>query len=509
MAEKYLLALDQGTTSSRAVLFDLAGHPVGQRSRETHSFYPQAGWVEQDPEEIWESQLAVAQEVLAQTGVSPRDVIGIGLTNQRETTILWERDTGRPVYKAIVWQCRRTAELCDELKARGWQDEIRARTGLVLDAYFSGPKVKWILDHVPGLRTRAQRGEILFGTVDTWLIWKLTGGTVHATDFSNASRTLLFNLHTLTWDREILELLDIPLAVLPEIRPSAGRFGETVADLFGRPLPILGVAGDQQAALFGQSCFAPGLAKNTYGTGCFLLAHTGRRPVFSREGLLTTVAWGLPDGVEFALEGSVFIAGAVIQWLRDGLGLLQSAGESEKMARSVPDTGGVYFVPAFTGLGAPYWDMYARGTVVGLTRGTTRAHLVRAALEAIAYQTKDVLLAMERDSGYRLSALRVDGGASTNDFLMQFQSDILGVPVERSRVAETTALGAALLAGLAGGVWPGREAIAALWSKERTFEPEMAPAEAERLYAGWRRAVQRARNWAVPEGEGQVDNIPK
>jgi glycerol kinase len=496
MTKRYVLALDQGTTSSRAILFDHSGRCAGAVQREFPQVYPRPGWVEHDPAAIWGSQLEVALEVLARARVAPQEIAAIGLGNQRETTVVWDRATGRPIHNAIVWQCRRTAGLCDDLKARGLETEIRERTGLVLDAYFSATKVKWILDHMPGARDRARRGELLFGTVDTWLIWNLTGGKVHVTDYSNASRTMLFNIGDLAWDPVLLEALDIPAAMLPEVRPSSQVYGATAPGLFdGAEIPIAGDAGDQQAALFGQACFTPGMAKNTYGTGCFLLMHTGSRRVDSRNGLLTTIAWGLEGQVEYALEGSIFVAGAALQWLRDELKMIGSAAESEALASAVPDTQGVYLVPAFTGLGSPYWDMYARGTIVGLTRGAGRNHVVRAALEAIAYQTRDVLAAMTEDSGITLRTLRVDGGGAPNNFLMQFQADQLGVPVDRPRITELTAQGAAFLAGLAVGFWRDRTEIAGIWEVDRTFMPVMEAELRERKYAGWKRAVERARGW--------------
>lgn len=494
---RYLMALDQGTTSSRAIVFDDRGRVIAVAQREFRQIYPQPGWVEHDPEEIWASQLAVAREALARAGLQASDLAAIGITNQRETTIVWDRRTGRPIYNAIVWQCRRTAAMCDELRARGLAEAIRQKTGLVIDAYFSGTKIAWLLERVPGARQQAERGELAFGTVDTWLIWQLTGGRVHATDYSNASRTMIFNIHTLDWDEELLRELRIPRALLPEVRSSAGIFGESDVEILGASIPIAGVAGDQQAAAFGQACFAPGMAKNTYGTGCFLLLNTGEQAVPSQRGLLTTIAWGLNGRVTYALEGSIFIAGAAIQWLRDGLGIIAHAAETEALAGSVTDTGGVYFVPAFVGLGAPHWDAYARGTIIGLTRGTNRAHLVRAALEAICYQTRDVMDAMTADAGVPLHALRVDGGAVANNLLCQLQADLLGVPVQRPVVTETTALGAAYLAGLAVGVWEGQKGIAAQWQMDREFRPQMAAAERDRLYAGWQRAVQRAKGWAV------------
>ncbi len=494
--KRYILALDQGTTSSRAILFNKDGLPVAQLNQEFPQIYPQPGWVEHNPMAIWESQVAVAQRLLEQAGVTAMEIAAIGITNQRETTVVWDKTTGEPVHNAIVWQCRRTAGEVDALKARGWAPIVRAKTGLVLDAYFSGTKVKWILDNVPGARAKAEQGELLFGTIDTWLVWKLTGGKVHVTDYSNASRTMLFNIHTLQWDAEILAELGIPAAMLPKAVPSSMVYGETEASLFGVAIPIAGAAGDQQAALFGQTCFGPGEAKNTYGTGCFMLMNTGEKAVESRNGLLTTIAWGLNGKVEYALEGSIFIAGAAIQWLRDELKLINNAAETEEIAQSVADTNGVYLVPAFVGLGAPYWDQYARGTVVGLTRGAGRAHLVRAALESMCYQTRDVLGAMQADAGIELSALKVDGGAVANNFLMQFQSDILGVPVNRPAVNETTALGAAYLAGLAVGFWSGQAELKQKWQVNRRFTPAMDEAGRDALYRGWKRAVERSRAWA-------------
>jgi len=492
---RYVLALDQGTSGSTALVVDPDGRVLARGYAELPQYYPRPGWVEHDPEEIWATVGQAAAAALREAKVSGVEVAAIGITNQRETTVVWERATGKPIHRAIVWQCRRTAPLCDRLRAEGVQPRVRERTGLVLDAYFSGTKIRWLLDEVPGARRRAERGELAFGTVDSWLLWKLTAGAVHATDVSNASRTLCLNLRTADWDDEMLALLGVPRAVLPVVLPSAGVFGETV-DLGWIPggVPVTGIAGDQQAALFGQACFDPGMAKNTYGTGCFVLLNTGTTPVTSRHGLLTTIAWRIQGRTTYALEGSVFIAGAVVQWLRDGLGILKSASDSQAMAESVPDTGGVYFVPAFVGLGAPYWDMYARGTIVGLTRGTTAAHLVRAALESIAYQSRDVLEAMTADAGERVRALRVDGGAVANDFLCQFQADILDARVERPRVIETTALGAAGLAGLGAGVWRSLEAVAERAGVERTFTPAMPPRERDSQYAGWRRAVERARS---------------
>jgi len=482
-------------------VFDRSGRAVSVAQREFRQIYPQPGWVEHDPLEIWESQLAVAQQAVASAGIGPSQIAAIGITNQRETTVLWDRETGIPVHNAIVWQCRRTAPLCDALKAGGWETEVRTRTGLVIDAYFSGTKIQWLLDTVPGLRSRAERGEVCFGTVDAWLMFKLSGGKRWLTDYSNASRTMLFNIHTLQWDPDLCRALGIPQRMLPDVRPSSQVYGQTVADLLGAEVPIAGIAGDQQASLFGQACFRPGMAKNTYGTGCFLLVHTGGSPVPSRSGLLTTIAASPTEGrPEYALEGSVFIAGAAIQWLRDGLGVIAHSADSEGLAASVPDSGGVYFVPAFVGLGAPHWDMYARGTILGITRGTTRAHLARAALEAIAYQSREVLGAAAADAGLTLDELRVDGGATANNLLMQFQADILGTPVVRPVVKETTALGAAYLAGLAVGYWTGREEIARNWAADRRFEPGMNPGRREELFAGWRRAVARSAGWATPAG---------
>jgi glycerol kinase len=496
MMKKYVLALDQGTTSSRAILFDRSGKGLGVAQKEFQQFYPNPGWVEHDPMEIWGTQSGVAREVLEKLAVSPDEVAAIGITNQRETTLVWDKATGRPIYNAIVWQCRRTAGICDELKAKGLEPIIRERTGLLLDAYFSGTKVKWILDHVAGARERATRGELLFGNVDTWLIWNLTRGKVHATDYSNASRTMLFNIKDLCWDQTILDALGIPACMLPEVKPSSGIFGTTAPQTFGgAEIPIAGDAGDQQAALFGQACFSPGMAKNTYGTGCFMLMNTGTKRVPSSKGLLTTIAWGVDGKVEYALEGSIFVAGAAVQWLRDEMQLIDNAAQSETLAMAVPDTLGVYVVPGFVGLGAPHWDMRARGTIVGLTRGSGRNHVVRATLEAIAYQVCDVLKAMEDDSGITLKTLKVDGGAVANNFLMQFQADMLGVPVDRPVATETTALGAAFLAGLAVGFWKDREEIKAAWRLDRTFQPAMAPDLRAKYYAGWQRAVERALRW--------------
>jgi glycerol kinase len=489
-----LLALDQGTTSSRAIVFDRRGRTVATAQQEFTQHYPRPGWVEHDPLDLWTTTRRTALGAVAEANLTGRDLAAIGLTNQRETTLLWDRRTGRPLHRAIVWQDRRTAGLCAQLKRRGLEPLFRRKTGLVLDPYFSGTKLAWLLSSVPGARRRAERGELAFGTVDTWLLWQLTGGRVHATDVSNASRTLLLNLRTGDWDDELLKLLRIPREVLPEVRPSSGIFGEvsTVPALNG--LPISGVAGDQQAALFGQTCWQPGMAKNTYGTGCFLLMHTGDQPVVSKNQLLTTIAWKIDGRLEYALEGSVFIGGAVVQWLRDGLGLIAKSADVEKLAARVPDNGGVYLVPAFAGLGAPHWDADARGLITGLTRGSTAGHLARAALESIAYQSADLLRAMEADAGRKLRGLRVDGGAVCNNALMQFQADLLRVPVVRPRTAETTALGAAYLAGLAVGFWKSRAEIAALWSADRTFRPTAPIAESRRLMAAWHRAVARTRS---------------
>ena len=505
MGKKYILALDQGTTSSRAIIFNHDGEIVKVAQKEFTQIYPRAGWVEHDAMEIWGSQSGVAREVLETAGISPEEVAAIGITNQRETTVVWDKNTGKPIYNAIVWQCRRTAGICDELKKRGLEGYIRENTGLVVDAYFSGTKVKWILDNVEGARERAKRGELLFGNIDTWLIWNLTRGKVHVTDYSNASRTMLYNIKDLKWDGKILEELGIPASMLPEVKQSSEVYGYTDSKTFGgAQIPIAGIAGDQQAALFGQACYEPGMAKNTYGTGCFMLMNTGEEMVPSNNGLLTTIAWGIDGKVEYALEGSIFVAGASVQWLRDELRLIDDAKDSEYFATQVEDTNGVYVVPAFVGLGAPYWDMYARGTIVGLTRGANRNHIIRATLESIAYQTRDVLEAMQDDSGIDLQALKVDGGAVANNFLMQFQSDLLGVPVDRPVVAETTALGAAYLAGLAVGFWDSREEIAKKWSVDRHFEPSMAIKLKEEKYTGWKKAVKRACEWeeaAASSGE--------
>ena len=490
---KYILALDQGTTSSRAILFDREQNILGVAQKELTQYYPREGWVEHDAMEIWSTQYGVMMEAIARSGVEPSEIAAIGITNQRETTILWDRATGRPLHNAIVWQCRRTAELVDQLRSDGLEGHIRAVTGLLPDAYFSATKLKWLLDHVEGAREKAARGEVLFGTVDSWLVWKLTGGAVHVTDVTNASRTMLFDIHRLDWDDTLLEALDIPRSVLPEVRSSSEIYGYT--DIQGVRIPIAGMAGDQQAALFGQGCFSPGDAKNTYGTGCFLLMNTGDTPCESRNGLLTTIAVGLNGKVEYALEGSVFVGGAVIQWLRDELRFFPDSRDAEYYARKAPDNGGVYLVPAFTGLGAPYWDMYARGMLIGLTRGTRREHITRAAQESIAYQVADLARAMEADTGVPLTSLKADGGASRDGFLMQFQADILGRAVLRPAIRETTALGAAYLAGLAAGVWESREELSRLWRCDTTFAPAMDARHRECLLADWHRAVGRCRGW--------------
>lgn len=489
---KYIMALDQGTTSSRSIIFDLEGRAVASSQKEFGQIFPHKGWVEHDPEEIWQTQLEVARDALTRAGAEAREIYGIGITNQRETTIVWERESGRPIYNAIVWQCRRTAEYCDYIKSGELCEDIRRRTGLLIDAYFSATKLKWILDNIDGARERARRGELCFGTVDSWLIFKLTGGRVHATDLSNASRTMLFNINTLDWDDELLRLFDIPRAMLPRVMPSSGIYGETSAELFGASIPVAGVAGDQQAALFGQCCFNDGDAKNTYGTGGFMLMNTGERPVFSENGLLTTIAWGIGDQkVRYALEGSVFVCGAAVQWLRDGLGLIAKASDTEALARSVKDSGGTRFVPAFVGLGAPYWDPYARGALLGITRGTTRAHVVRAVLESMAYQTADVLELMKREAGVDMTSLKVDGGASANDLLLEIQADLLGIPIIRPRCIETTALGAANLAGLATGAFTSIDTVAAAWKRDKEFSPSIDDAERDRRLADWREAVGR------------------
>jgi glycerol kinase len=490
----FILALDQGTTSSRAVLFDRSGAVRASAQKEFRQHFPQAGWVEHDPNEIWSSQLEVARAALSNAGVTGHDIAAIGITNQRETTVIWDRRTGEPIHHAIVWQDRRTSKFCDDLKRAGHEKLIQSKTGLVCDAYFSGSKIRWLLDHVPNARQRAKKGELAFGTIDTWLLWKLTGG-LHLTDATNASRTMLFNLHTGAWDEELLRVLEVPRELLPEVHTSSEVYGKTAADLFDAPIPIAGIAGDQQAALFGQNCFKRGMAKNTYGTGCFMLMNTGPRPVQSKHQLLSTVAWKTDSQMDYALEGSVFIGGAVVQWLRDGLGLVKVASEIEALAASVPDCGGVYLVPAFAGLGAPHWDQYARGTITGLTRGTTAGHIARAALEGIAFQVADILDVMKKDSRIALNELRVDGGAAVNNLLLQFQADLLRVPVVRPRVVETTALGAAYLAGLAVGFWKNRDEVQKVWQADRTFEPQKSADEAAHRRSRWAEALKRAREW--------------
>lgn len=497
---KYIMALDAGTTSNRCILFNEKGEMCSVAQKEFTQYFPKPGWVEHDADEIWSSQLGVAVEAMSKIGAAAEDIAAIGITNQRETTIVWDKATGEPVCRAIVWQCRRTSDYCDSLKEKGLVEPFRQKTGLVIDAYFSGTKLKWILDHVEGARERASRGELLFGTVETWLIWKLTKGSVHVTDYSNASRTLLFNIRELKWDKEILDELGIPECMLPEVRPSSCVYGMADASYFGGPIPIGGAAGDQQAALFGQTCFKPGEAKNTYGTGCFLLMNTGEKPVFSQNGLVTTIAWGLDGKVYYALEGSIFVAGAAIQWLRDEMRMIDSAGDSEYMAQKVPDTNGCYVVPAFTGLGAPHWDQYARGTIVGITRGVNKYHIIRATLESIAYQANDVLQAMRADSGIELAALKVDGGASANNFLMQAQADIIAAPVERPQCVETTAMGAAYLAGLAVGYWADKEDVVKNWAIDRTFTPAIPEGERRGKIAGWDRAVKYSFGWAKGQG---------
>ncbi|WP_110933830.1 glycerol kinase GlpK [Paenibacillus bouchesdurhonensis] len=490
---QYILALDQGTTSTRAILFNKQGEIVHLAQREFPQYFPKPGWVEHNPNEIWGSTLAVIATCLSESGVKPGQVAGIGITNQRETTMIWEKESGNHIYNAVVWQSRQTADICDDLKSAGHDSLFQRKTGLLIDPYFSGTKVKWILDHVEGARERAEKGELLFGTIDSWLIWKLTGGKVHVTDYSNASRTLMFNIHELCWDDELLDLLDVPKAMLPEVRSSSEVYGHTASyHFFGREVPIAGAAGDQQAALFGQNCFEQGMVKTTYGTGCFMLMNTGEKPVSSEHGLITSIAWGLSGKVEYALEGSIFVSGSAIQWLRDGLRMFREARDSEKYAERVKSTEGVYVVPAFVGLGSPYWDSEVRGAVFGLTRGTSKEHFIRATLESLAYQTKDILIAMEKDCGYKVNTMRVDGGAVSNTFLMAFQSDILDVPVERPAVRETTALGAAYLAGLAVGYWRDLDEIRRIWSVERRFEPAMSELERETLYNGWKKAVQAA-----------------
>ena len=493
---KYVMALDSGTTSNRCILFNEKGEMCSVAQKEFTQYFPKPGWVEHDANEIWSSQLGVAVEAMSKIGAVAEDIAAIGITNQRETTIVWDKATGEPVYHAIVWQCRRTSEYCDSLKEKGLTDSFRQKTGLIIDAYFSGTKLKWILDNVEGVRERAEAGELLFGTVETWLIWKLTKGRVHVTDYSNASRTMLFNIQELKWDQDILKELNIPECMLPEAKPSSFVYGESDSQFFGGPIPIGGAAGDQQSALFGQTCFTAGEAKNTYGTGCFLLMNTGEKPVYSKNGLVTTIAWGLDGKVNYALEGSIFVAGAAIQWLRDEMKLVDSSQDSEYMAKKVKDTNGCYVVPAFTGLGAPHWDQYARGTIVGITRGVNKYHIIRATLESLAFQVNDVINAMQADSGITLSTLKVDGGASANNFLMQFQSDIMGAPVHRPVCVETTAMGAAYLAGLAVGYWESKEAVVKNWQIDKVFQPDMTEAERTELVNGWNKAVKCSYGWA-------------
>ena len=493
---KYILALDQGTTSSRCIIYDKKGNMISVAQKEFSQIYPKDGWVEHDAMEIWSTQMGVAQEALLKVGCTYQDIEAIGITNQRETTVVWDKETGMPIYNAIVWQCRRTAEYCDSLIEAGYSEMIRQKTGLLIDAYFSGTKLKWILDNVKGAREKAEEGKLLFGTIETWLIWKMTDGRVHVTDYSNASRTMMFNINTLEWDNEILKLLDIPKAMLPEPKPSSYVYGETGSTIFGGPIKIAGAAGDQQAALFGQTCFEPGEGKNTYGTGCFLLMNTGETPVYSKNGLVTTIAWGLDGKVNYALEGSVFVCGAAIQWLRDELDIMEKSSDSEAMALAVEDSCGLYVVPAFVGLGAPYWDPYARGAVLGITRGANKNHLVRATLESLAYQTNDLITAMTDDLGSCLVSLKVDGGACANNFLMQFQSDVLDCKVERPVCIETTSLGAAYLAGLATGYWKNKEDVLQNWQVDRTFEPAMDESKRAEMLEGWSKAVEKTRGWA-------------
>ena len=501
MDKKYIIALDQGTTSSRAVIFNKKGEIVTAAQKEFTQIYPVSGWVEHDPMEIWGCQSGVMREAIETASIDPKDIAAIGVTNQRETTIVWDKETGMPIYNAIVWQCRRTSQICDELKLKGLEDIIKDKTGLIIDAYFSATKVKWILDNVKGAREKANRGELLFGTVDSWLIWKLTDKKVHVTDYSNASRTMMFNINTLQWDEDILRELDIPLSMLPEVKPSSCIYGYTKKEILGKEIPISGCAGDQQAALFGQTCFDEGSAKNTYGTGCFLLMNTGKNLVKSKNGLLTTIAWGIGNKITYALEGSIFMGGASIQWLRDELRMIKTADDSEDYATRVEDTNGVYVVPAFTGLGAPYWDMYARGTILGLSRGSKKEHIIRATLESIAYQTKDVLSVMEEDSNINLKHLKVDGGASNNNFLMQFQSDILNVKIDRPKIVETTALGAAYLAGLAVGFYDNLDEIKSRYIVDNEFTPNMSEDKRIKLYKGWKKSVSRALKWSLEDEE--------
>lgn len=488
MLKKYVLSLDQGTTSSRAIVFDNSGNIISIAQKEFTQYYPKAGWVEHDPLEILDTQFSTAKEAVSKIEI--QDIVAIGIANQRETTVVWDKQTGKPIHPAIVWQCRRTSSYCDSLNAKGYSETIRKKTGLVADAYFSGTKVKWILENVPGAREKAKNGSLLFGTIDTWLLWNLTGGKVHATDMTNASRTMLYNIHTLSWDTEILKELDIPFSMLPEVLPSSHIFGKT--SFLGTEIPVAGIAGDQQAALFGQACFETGTAKNTYGTGCFILMNTGENPVSSKNNLLTTIAWGYGGKVVYALEGSVFNAGTAVQWLRDGLGIIRTAAETEQVASSVPDTNGVFFIPAFTGLGAPYWDMNARGTITGITRGTKKEHIIRAALESIAFQSKDVLTAMETDAGLKLSELKVDGGASVNNVLMQIQADLLGIPICRPKIFESTSLGVYYLAALASGLFSNTREIAQMWHAGKTYHPKIDAAEKEKKYAAWKKAIIRS-----------------
>jgi glycerol kinase len=495
---KYLIAIDQGTTSSRSIIFDKQGNIIQVAQKEFTQIFPKPGWVEHDPMEIWSSQLGVLAEVKARSGISAGDIAAIGITNQRETTVVWDKTTGKPVYNAIVWQCRRTAEYCDTLKASGFDKAIKEKTGLIVDAYFSGTKVRWILENVPGVREKAEKGELLFGNIDTWLVWNLTKGKVHITDYSNASRTMLFNIHRLEWDTDILKEFNIPIQMLPEVKPSSYKYGNAAAEFLGGEIPIAGIAGDQQAALFGQCCFEPGTVKNTYGTGCFILMNTGEKAVESKNGLLTTIAWGADNKVEYALEGSVFIAGAAMQWLRDGLRLIDNAAFSEQYSAKVPDSGGVYVVPAFVGLGAPYWDQYARGTIVGITRGTTKEHFVRATLESLAYQSYDVIKAMEADAGVPIKSIRVDGGATANNFLMQFQADILNTDVIRPKIIESTALGAVYLAGLAVGFYTDKQDIVKNVTTDRVFKSSIQTADRVKLVSGWKEAVKRSLGWEKP-----------
>ncbi len=496
MNKRYIMALDQGTTSSRAIIFNHDGEIIKTAQNEFTQYYPKNGWVEHDPMEIWGTQSGVAREVLETAGIRPDEIAAIGITNQRETTVVWDKNTGRPIYNAIVWQCRRTASICDDLKEKGLSDYVKENTGLLIDAYFSGTKIKWILDNVEGAREKAENGELLFGTIDTWIVWNLTRGKEHVTDYTNASRTMIYNIRELKWDKKLLEALDIPASMLPQVKNSSEVYGVTDPQTFGgAEIPIAGIAGDQHAALFGQACFEPGMAKNTYGTGCFMLMNTGEEMIASKNGLLTTIAWGIDGKIEYALEGSIFVGGAVVQWLRDELQIVHDAKDTEYFAGKVKDTGGVYLVPAFVGLGAPHWDMYARGAILGITRGTNRNHIIRASLEAICYQSRDVLEAMEEDSGISLKTLKVDGGAVENNFIMDFQSDILGVPVHRPKTIETTALGAAYLAGLAVGFWESKDEIKKRWSVDKVFSPAMEEDEKEKLYKGWKKAIGRSLDW--------------